>query len=57
MDHPTPAHIRAAIKDRLYDAAQERGEYVPQWVLEAIRRGVLDACAEHDRATNKRFAA
>lgn len=57
MQHPTPAHIRLAIKDRPHDEATARGEYVPQWVLDAIRRGVSDACAEHDRNTNCRSAA
>jgi len=57
MTHPTPAEIRSAIFQRLYDEAAARGEIVPQWILSAIRQGVSDANAEHDRANAQQVAA
>ncbi len=46
LTHPTPVHIRSCIDKRL----SERGEYVPQWIREAVAEGIKDACREHDAA-------
>jgi len=50
LDHPTPAHVRGSVLDALFDAARARGEFVPQWVQDAVFAGVRAACAEHDAA-------
>lgn len=55
--NPTPAHIRGAVENRVHEEAKARGEYVSQWVYDAIKRGISEACAEHDRATNRGLAA
>ena len=46
--HPTPVHIRSCITQRLMDGMNAGREYVPVWVMEAIREGIKDANREHE---------
>lgn len=56
MDHPPPVHIRSCIFDALIRGMDAGKEAPPMWVSEAIREGIRQACAEHDRETNERAA-
>ena len=45
---PVPATVRFHVLDAIHDAAADRGEAAPAWVLDAVREGVSRAVREHE---------
>lgn len=61
MDHPTPLQMLCAISEEISTMNDERIaeglDPLPVATMRRIRAAMARACAEHDRKTNRRFAA